>query len=299
MKVCVQGLWHLGSVTAACMASVGHEIIGFDADGDVIDGLSFGNAPVLEPGLDKLIQKGLSSKNLSFSKDRRKALSNIDVLWVAYDTPVNDEDEADVDFVLSEVKKSLEYCPPATLILISSQLPIGSIGELEKYSHDNYPNLNLSFACSPENLRLGNALAIFFDPDRIIVGFRTELDQQNLKLLLQPLTKNLEWMTVESAEMTKHAINGFFDVYVSFNYEIAYICEKVVSNAKEVERGLKSEHRIGNKAYVSPGASFAGGTLARDINFLHKKSLDLGLSNHILASVRSSNDNHKNWVRNR
>ena len=62
-----------------------------------------GNAPVLEPGLDKLIQKGLSSKNLSY-QHRRKALSNIDVLWVAYDTPVNDEDEADVDFVEAKLR---------------------------------------------------------------------------------------------------------------------------------------------------------------------------------------------------
>jgi len=102
---------------------------------------------------------------------------------------------------------------------------------------------------------------------------------------------------VESAEMTKHAINAFLATSVTFANEIAAICELVGADAKEVERGLKTEARIGPKAYLSPGGPFAGGTLARDIEFLGLASQAKQLVMPLLSSVRASNDAHKNWVR--
>ena len=104
-------------------------------------------------------------------------------------------------------------------------------------------------------------------------------------------------MSVESAEMTKHAINAFLATSVTFANEIASICELVGADAKEVERGLKSEKRIGPKAYLSPGGPFAGGTLARDIEFLGMASGAKQLVTPLLSSVRASNHEHKNWVR--
>jgi UDPglucose 6-dehydrogenase len=104
-------------------------------------------------------------------------------------------------------------------------------------------------------------------------------------------------MSVESAEMTKHAINAFLATSVAFANEIASICELVGADAKEVERGLKSEHRIGPKAYLSPGAAFAGGTLARDIQFLSQTAAQRNLPIPLLSSVKLSNDEHKNWIR--
>ena len=86
--------------------------------------------------------------------------------------------------------------------------------------------------------------------------------------LLAPYAQRIEWMSVESAEMTKHAINAFLATSVAFINELARLCEAVGADAKEVERGLKSEGRIGPKAYLSPGSAFAGGTLARDLRFL-------------------------------
>ena len=97
--------------------------------------------------------------------------------------------------------------------------------------------------------------------------------------------------------MTKHAINAFLATSVTFANEIASVCELVGADAKEVERGLKTEARIGPKAYLSPGASFSGGTLARDIEFLKRVAEDKTLQIPLLSSVRLSNDLHKNWTR--
>ncbi len=297
MKVCVQGLWHLGSVTAACLASVGHDVVGLDADRRIIDGLSQGKAPLFEAGLDDLLQADIASGHLSFTTVIPDAAARVEVLWVAFDTPVDDDDQADVDFVLNQIKSVLPELADVAVVLVSSQMPVGSIRKLEVFARENLANKQLSFACSPENLRLGKALDVFLKPDRIVVGVRTEIARCKLEQLLLPITDKIEWMSVESAEMTKHAINAFLAASVTFANEIASICELVGADAKEVERGLKTEMRIGPKAYLSPGGPFAGGTLARDIEFLGVASRVGRLVTPLLSSVRASNDEHKNWVR--
>jgi UDPglucose 6-dehydrogenase len=131
------------------------------------------------------------------------------------------------------------------------------------------------------------------------VGVRSQRDQQVLEKMLLPITDRIEWMSVESAEMTKHAINAFLATSVTFANELAAICEMVGADAKQVERGLKTESRIGPKAYVSPGAAFAGGTLARDIVFLNRIGQEKSLKTPLLSSIKPSNDEHKSWVKRR
>lgn len=296
MKICVQGLWHLGSVTAACLASVGHDVVGLDADVATIDALSKGKAPLSEPGLDDLISQGIAEGKLRFSSSADDAVSGVEVLWVAFDTPVDEDDRADVDYVVRQIETVMPYLPVGTTILVSSQMPVGSIRRLERIVDDRFPKSELGFAYSPENLRLGKALDVFLKPDRIVVGTRLDRDRLRVEKLLLPITGRIEWMSVESAEMTKHAINAFLATSVTFANEIASICELVGADAKEVERGLKSEQRIGPKAYLSPGGAFAGGTLARDINFLNDAGAAFGIQTPLLSSVKPSNDEHKHWA---
>ncbi len=297
MKVCVQGLWHLGSVTAACLAKLGHEVVGLDPDIKAVGNLSQGKAPLFEPGLDALVAEGIASGKLRFHSDASKALVGARVLWVAFDTPVDDDDQADVVFVQNQVQAVLPYLEDGAVVLVSSQMPVGFVRKLEAYARQTFPEKAIGFACSPENLRLGKALEAFLKPDRVVVGVREPSHRQLLQELLTPVSTNVEWMSVESAEMTKHAINAFLAVSVTFANEIATICEPVGADAKEVERGLKTDVRIGSRAYVSPGGPFAGGTLARDVAFLGIESAAHQLSTPLLAAVRYSNDEHKNWVR--
>jgi UDPglucose 6-dehydrogenase len=295
MKVCVLGIWHLGAVTSACLASLGHSVVGVDPSLDNINNLNKGIAPVFEPGLNDLISRGIDSGLLTYSSDIRTSMDKSEILWVTFDTPVDDNDDADVKYVLNYVELALEYLSSNAYIIISSQLPVGSVADLEKFAFKNFKNKNFSFFCAPENLRLGKSLKVFQDPDRLVVGFRGDDSKRALAGFLSSITQKIEWMSIESAEMTKHAINAFLATSIAFSNEIASICEFVGADAKDVERGLKTEERIGPKAYLSPGGSFAGGTLARDISFLSIKSKDFGLPIKLLNSVKTSNDAHKDW----
>ena len=299
MKVCVVGLWHLGTVTAACLASGGHQVTGLDFDGEVIENLKKGHPPLFEPGLEDLVKKGLASKTLEFSNDPARAVREAQVIWATYDTPVDDDDHADVEYVVERLSRLYPYLQSGQKVLISSQLPVGTTKSAEMLLAQTRSDVKVSFAYSPENLRLGKAISVFTQPDRVVIGVRDDPSREVFKELLAPFTDHIEWMSVESAEMTKHALNAFLATSVTFINEIAAICEQVGADAKEVERGLKSESRIGPKAYLGPGGAFAGGTLARDIAFLTDLGQQNNLPIYLVPAVRASNDAHKNWPRRR
>ncbi|HWN94133.1 MAG TPA: nucleotide sugar dehydrogenase [Methylomirabilota bacterium] len=289
MNITVLGLWHLGSVTAACCAKH-FDVTGLDFDEPTVAKLSEAKAPLLEPGLNELLAAGLANNSLRFTTDAKSACANAELLWLCYDTPVNENDESDVTFVLERLHRALPHLPTGVLILISSQLPVGTCGQLER----EFPQFH--FACSPENLRLGKAIESFEKPERVIVGLRDDSKRAALEQLFKPFTSQVLFMRTESAEMVKHALNSFLAVSITFINEIARLCEHVGADAKEVAAGLKSEPRIGPRAYLGPGGPFAGGTLARDVVTLTQLGARTGESLSLVPAIKQSNDAHRGWA---
>ncbi|MBA4135773.1 MAG: hypothetical protein C0518_00490 [Opitutus sp.] len=287
MKVAVLGLWHLGSVTAACTARH-HDVIGLDFDAATVAGLETARAPLREPGLDELLAQGIKRGALRFAIDPA-AIAAADLLWVCYDTPVNADDQSESEWVLERIARAIPALAPNTPVLVSSQLPVGSCARLAaRFPH--HP-----IACSPENLRLGKAIDAFEHPARIIVGAPV-IARGVLEQLFAPLGAPLFWMRPESAEMVKHALNSFLALSIAFVNEIAALSETVGADAREVADGLKSEPRIGARAYLNPGGPFAGGTLARDVVTLTGLGAQQKVPLALIPAIKESNDRHRGWV---
>jgi UDPglucose 6-dehydrogenase len=289
MNITVLGLWHLGSVTAACCAKH-FTVVGLDFDTANIANLNAGKAPLFEPGLNELAAAGLAAKKLSFTTDAKTACASAEILWLCYDTSVNDNDESDVDSVLANLRRALPHLPNGALVLVSAQLPVGTCAILEK----EFPQFH--FACSPENLRLGKAVESFEKAERVIVGIRDDAKKTLLEQLFAPFTPQIIFMRTESAEMVKHALNSFLALSITFINEVARLCEHTGADAKEVSAGLKSEPRIGPKAYLGPGGPFAGGTLARDVVTLTKLAATSGEKISVIPAIKQSNDLHRGWA---
>lgn len=296
MRVCVLGLWHLGCVTAACLAKH-FTTIACDPDPQTVAMLNESRAPIHEPGLNELIQEGIRAGRLSFTPDLAEAVTDADIAWIAFDTPVNEDDVADVNVIEEQVRRTFRFLRDDCLVVISSQVPVGFTGRMELLYREAGLGSGAHFAYSPENLRLGNAIEAFTHPHRIVAGIRSEVDRERLGSLLRPFCERIEWMSVESAEMTKHALNAFLAVSVAFINEVASISEQVGADAKEVERGLKSDPRIGPRAYLAPGGAFAGGTLARDVSFLTGLGSRTHVPTALLEAIQVSNQEHKSWLR--
>lgn len=292
MKVCVQGLWHLGVVTSAVLTSLDIEVIALDYDETTVQNLERNILPVQEPGVAELLSRAKSVDLIKYTFNPED-IRNCEIFWLAYDTPVDETDQADTNFVFMQFRKSLPFINHDALIIISSQLPVGSTRKLIDLAKYSRPNNNFKFYVQPENLRLGKALESFMTSEAIVIGSDSGVPDELLADFLARLDTPIIWMGLESAEMTKHAINSFLASSITFMGEISEICEVVGANSREVEIGLRSDPRIGRRMYVSPGLGFAGGTLARDVKFLEEFQRN---RKGILSSLIQSNDYNNNWL---
>ena len=293
MKIGVAGLWHLGVMYAVGLAEIGHEVIAYDPSLESISILNNGDVLVHEPLLREMLLANLKTGGLKFTNLERN-LEEIDLLILTYDTPVDDEDNADAEYVITEFARIAENLLPNTHVLVSSQLPVGSCEQieniLEKFGHTG------GVTAQPENLRLGKAVESFFNPKRIIAGTFDGKPNHVVEGVFKGINAPIIWMHRRSAEVTKHALNAFLATSVTFMGELSEICELVGADAKEVEIGLKSDPRIGISAYLSTGLGFAGGTLARDVLKLSSLQSEIRSEPAIFTSLMISNRHNNNWI---
>jgi UDPglucose 6-dehydrogenase len=293
MKIGVVGLWHLGVMYAVGFAELGHDVTAYDPNAESIAKFKNGKLLVSEPQLSEMLVENMESERLKFTSDASD-LKHVDLIVLAYDTPVDEEDNGDANFVIFEFEKIVEHLKSGVHILVSSQLPVGSsdriVEILSKSGHKG------NVVVQPENLRLGKAVDSFFRPDRIVAGTSNGKPDQIVIEAFKGIDAPIIWMHRSSAEVTKHALNAFLATSVTFMGELAEICELVGADAKEVEIGLKSDPRIGAKAYLSPGLGFAGGTLARDVRKLSNLQSGIRAEPAIFTSLLISNRHNNDWV---
>lgn len=264
-KVSVIGLWHLGCVYAACLSKLGYKVTGVDEDTMVIRNLREGRAPLFEPGLDGLISRNIAEGNLKFESEIEAGVRGADFVVIAFDTPVDEDDNVDLSVILRTAKRLKNVAPKSTVI-VSSQVPVGTCEEIEKMIWENSSMRSLAYV--PENLRLGQAIDRFMHPDMIVIGANDHASLAKVREFFSPIQTKIIEMNLRSAEMTKHAINCFLATSISYANEIGNICDLVGADGLKVAEALRADSRIGSKALVRPGLGFAGGTLARDLRAL-------------------------------
>jgi UDPglucose 6-dehydrogenase len=259
------GLWHLGCSLAASWSQLGKTVIGFDYNPERINNLQKGIPPIFEPHLKRTIQKSIDKHSLTFSPDIT-SLAKCDFVFVAHDTPVNDDDTCDTTILEKSIRDIRSILKNDTIVVVSSQSPVSYCSTLRRILQEK--NSTLELAYSPENLQLGKSIECYLNPGRIILGTSNKKTEQKCINLFQDITDNILPMAIESAEMVKHGINSFLSTSIVFSNHLADICEQTNANINDVVHGIKSDLRIGPKAYLSPGIGFSGGTLGRDLKVL-------------------------------
>ncbi|OGR98181.1 MAG: hypothetical protein A2902_06105 [Elusimicrobia bacterium RIFCSPLOWO2_01_FULL_64_13] len=261
----VAGLWHLGSVISAAWSGKGFRVTGFDPDPGTVRALSRGEPPVFEPGLKEALSRSLGRKTLDFTFDVAD-LSGCDFVFLAFDTPVLDDDRSDLAPLENAVASLGRVLKDGSIVIVSSQTPAGTCARFRKELKSLNPALDCAY--SPENLRLGEALSNYLRPGRIILGAAEESTRRKVQKLFSAIPAEVVPMGLASAEMVKHGINAFLAGSVAFANELADLCENIGADVRDVVAGMKSDPRIGERAYLSPGIGFSGGTLGRDLRVL-------------------------------
>lgn len=289
-KVCTMGLWHLGCVTSACLSELGYSVTGYDTDQALVDNLDKCVPPLFEPGLVGLIERNASAGRLSFTTDLTQALRGAQFVILTQDTPVDESDELELSWLREAVSAMALHLESSNVTLIvSSQVPVGTCEDLAARIRLADQALNVGIACVPENLRLGEAVNRFMNPDMIIIGADVASVHEKVKEFFADIPAPQLAMSLRTAEMTKHAINAFLATCISFSNEIADLCQDVGADAQLVARALGMEGRIGQGLPLRPGLGFAGGTLARDLRALVSAADRTGNQLILLQSVLEVN----------
>ena len=268
-KIGVFGLWHLGCVLTAAWSKLGNQVIGFDYDIENIENLQKGIPPLFEPFLETSIQLRMKEGSLKYTNNQND-LNECDYVFLAYDTPVNDDDTSDTSILTKSINDLKKVLKNGAIVIISSQSPVGFCSELRSILQTH--NTTLELAYSPENLRLGEAIKCYLEPERIILGTANKETEEKCVYLFKDIQSEVVCMSLESAEMVKHGINSFLSTSIVFANHLADICSENGAKIQDVIKGIKSDPRIGKKAYLSPGIGFSGGTLGRDLKVLKQKN---------------------------
>lgn len=276
LKVSVIGTGYLGATHAACMSSLGFEVIGVDVDAAKIELLSASKVPFYEPDLEDLLQKEIASGRLTFTTDFN-AIADVDVHFICVGTPQKaDSLAADLKYVDAALDAVAAICKPGALVVGKSTVPVGTAARLRERLLEINPGADLAW--NPEFLREGFAVEDTLRPNRLVVGVNSDAAEAKLKeIYASNLAENTPWVRADlpTSELVKVAANSFLATKISFINAMAEVCEAAGGDVTVLAKAIGYDPRIGNR-FLQAGIGFGGGCLPKDIRAFMARAGELG-----------------------
>ena len=300
MKISVIGCGYLGAVHAACMAELGHEVIGVDVDQEKVDLLAAGRAPFHEPDFDDLLARGVASGRLSFTTDFAR-VSDATVHFIGVGTPQRaDGRGADMRYVESAVDSLLPHLADQAVVVGKSTVPVGTADSLEPL----VTGAGGILIWNPEFLRESFAVQDTLRPDRLVYGLSKDADraEQALAVLDEVYADIIEAgtprliMDFPTAELVKVSANSFLAMKISFINAMAEICDATGADVTKLAEAIGLDDRIGRK-FLRAGIGYGGGCLPKDTLAFQARTEELGLNSlDFLTDVNAINERRRQRV---
>jgi UDPglucose 6-dehydrogenase len=289
MKISVIGCGYLGAVHAACMAHLGHDVVGVDVNAESVRKLSVGEAPFYEPELPEMLESGGKSGRLRFTGDIAE-VSDAVVHFVCVGTPQKaGEFAADMRYVDSAMEALLPHLKAGDIVVGKSTVPVGTAERLSARVHEVQPDAELVW--NPEFLREGKAVQDTISPDRLVYGVQDgEAGVRAAKILDEVYERAIGNGTprligdLGTAQLVKVAANSFLATKISFNTAMAELCEAAGADVTFLADAIGLDERIGRQ-FLNAGLGFGGGCLPKDIRAFMARAGELGVD-QTLAFLR-------------
>ncbi len=295
MNISVFGLGYVGAVTAGCLTDAGHSVVGIDVSRQKVEALARGEPPILEPGLDSLLQAAVQGRRLSATTEVADAIHRSDVSLVCVGTPSTTSGTLDLRFVrqvVEEIGNFLRKNPKRHVLIIrSTVLPGTTRGLVAEFLSDLVSSGTLDVYYYPEFLREGTAVEDFKSPSLSVLGTGTgSLNDPGVMGLVGPSASVVKW---DTAEMVKYACNAFHAMKIVFANEVGRLGKELGVDAAGVMTILCTDKKLNLSAYyLRPGNPFGGSCLPKDVRALTHEGRRHGLSLPLLESLLPSNEQH-------
>ncbi|MFB6838079.1 UDP-glucose dehydrogenase family protein [Streptomyces sp. NPDC056361] len=281
MRLTVIGTGYLGAVHAACMADIGHDVLGVDVDAEKINSLAEGRPPFYEPGLDDVLTRALASGRLRFTTSLREAAAHGEVHFICVGTPQKAGSQAaDLRYVDAVVDGLAPHLPASCLVVGKSTVPVGTTARLAARIAGLTPaGVRAEVAWNPEFLREGFAVEDTLRPDRLVVGSTSREADDTLRRVYAPmLAAGVPYISTDpsTAELVKVAANSFLATKISFINAMAEVCDAAGADVVTLADALGHDTRIGRR-FLNAGVGFGGGCLPKDIRAFTARAEELGV----------------------
>lgn len=282
MRMTVIGTGYLGATHAACMAELGHEVLGVDVDEDKIAVLQSGKVPFFEPGLPEVLERNIDAGRLGFSTDYDEAAQFANVHFLGVGTPQRRGSyAADMTYVKAVITDLVPKLRGEHVIFGKSTVPVGTAAELQELADSLAPEgTRVEIAWNPEFLREGYAVHDTITPDRIVIGTReseSRAEELAREIYAQPLAQDTPFIAtdLQTAELVKVSANAFLATKISFINAVSEICEIAGADVVALADAIGIDKRIGRK-FLGAGLGFGGGCLPKDIRAFMARAGELG-----------------------
>ncbi|MDK8472523.1 UDP-glucose dehydrogenase family protein [Corynebacterium accolens] len=282
MRMTVIGTGYLGATHAACMAELGHEVLGVDVDEDKIAVLQSGKVPFFEPGLPEVLERNIDAGRLGFSTDYDEAAQFANVHFLGVGTPQRRGSyAADMTYVKAVITDLVPKLRGEHIIFGKSTVPVGTAAELQELADSLAPEgTRVEIAWNPEFLREGYAVHDTITPDRIVIGTReseSRAEELAREIYAQPLAQDTPFIVtdLQTAELVKVSANAFLATKISFINAVSEICEIAGADVVALADAIGIDKRIGRK-FLGAGLGFGGGCLPKDIRAFMARAGELG-----------------------
>ena len=276
LQLSVIGCGYLGVTHAACMSSLGFNVVGVETDARKVAMLQKGELPFYEPGLDTLLAQEIASGRLTFTTDV-SAIKDADLHFICVGTPQSSDGfAADLTYVDSAIEAIAPHLKPGALVAGKSTVPVGTAQRLRERLAVTAPHAELAW--NPEFLREGFAVEDTLRPNRLVVGVTSDRAEEILKQAYEPvIALGTPWIRADlpTAELVKVAANSFLATKISFINAMAEICEAADGDVTVLAQAIGFDPRIGNK-FLQAGIGFGGGCLPKDIRAFMARAEELG-----------------------
>ncbi len=285
MRMTVIGTGYLGAVHAACMADLGHEVLGVDSNARKIAALQDGRAPFFEPGLEEILVRAVASGKLRFSTSLREAAEFGDVHFICVGTPqLPGGTGADLSHIEAVVDGLAPHLTRDCLVIGKSTVPVGTAARLAARIAGLAPvGAAAGLAWNPEFLREGFAVQDTLRPDRIVVGVTAEAADVTLRAVYASVLElGTPYIVTDlaTAELVKVAANAFLATKISFINAVANVCDAAGADVMTLADALGHDNRIGRR-FLSAGLGFGGGCLSKDIRAFMARAGELGVGDSL------------------
>ena len=294
MNITVIGTGYVGLVTGTCLADMGNNVICVDIDENKVKQMQQGKVPIYEPNLEELFHKNISGNRLHFTTDLKDAIKDSTIIFLALPTPQDEDGSADLSYVETVAHDLGKMIDDYKIIINKSTVPVGTSDRVKEIV-SSHTGIEFDVVSNPEFLREGFAVKDFMEPQRIIIGSKSEKAKKLLSKLYKPfitVKRPIIFMDERSSELTKYASNTFLATKITFMNEVANLCEKIGADVDMVRMGMGSDARIGNR-FLFPGIGYGGSCFPKDVNALVKSSEDADYDFKILKSVLNINQKQK------